>query len=163
MLRTAAILAIAFVPVVFAADITPHPTRSPDGVDDPIPVSPVLLVRTSGASLLGDVASNITVHSDGFATRSVSDPSTGDGTFQTASLTSGDVLSLQQALVAAGAFSLGDQAAYVQDVPMTTMTVFEPGPDGSHHTFSFFVGDGEYEGVATILTTLLQRHFPTSS
>lgn len=160
MLRSNLLAISLLVPALFAAD--PQRPGEGGGGDDLYPRAPVLLHQVSGSTLAGPYEALVTVYSDGHATCSSIDALTGVGTMSVATLGEGELLSLVQALRAAGAFDLHDQSMIVMDLPLTTITVLRGGTDAAAHTFSYWYGADEYAGVATILDTLKQRHFPNA-
>ena len=53
-----------------------------------------------------------------------------------------------------------DDARLVTDVPLHTLTMLQGTQDSKAHTFSYWLGDGEFAAVDALLEDFIVEHFP---
>jgi hypothetical protein len=116
---------------------------------------PIVMWDVTGDTLAGTlVHGRLVVYNDG-----VTSVSSGNGDVRTEGVAPAVVQGLRRALVQAGATTLCDQA-YVTDMPLTTLTMFEGNTDAQAHTFSYWVAENAYAGVQAEIDHFLATHFP---
>jgi len=120
---------------------------------------PIVLYDLSGSTLAGPVDRTLTIYGDGsmkLAATSVDGP----GRYVTSQTTPEVASALQQALVQARASTLCDDPRLVTDVPLHTLTLLDGAQDGRTHTFSYWIGDGNYARVDALLEKFINEQFP---
>ena len=125
---------------------------------------PILNFDVTGSTLLGPLHYRATVYSDGLVTGSDCGGFGGGNSGGTAAASTTSVKKLQEALIAAGGLTLGDQQLTVADVPLTTVTVFGPSrKDGTTkaNTFSYWLATGAYSQIGALINEFLTEN-PTA-
>lgn len=120
---------------------------------------PVLIHDVSGGTLLGPVQSTVVVWSSGAVTYSGQE-AFGDPVVGATSLSPAELDALMDGLAASGAQVLEDQWPQVSDVPLHTVTVLGPTSDSTAHTFSYWIGEGDYASVDEVLGRLMAEVQP---
>jgi len=123
---------------------------------------PVLMMDTTGSTLLGLYHRRLSVFTDGSV--SMSEMSGGHITekyvdAQAFYVPNGAIRNLQEDLAAANAFLLCDEPMTIFDAPMTTVTVFRGGTDALAHTFTYFFTGGVYGPVDAVVEKFIDIHF----
>ena len=123
---------------------------------------PVLSYDTSGGTLLGPFNVNVQVFNNGEIKYSRSIGLLPDVAVVHASAPIAAVKQLRNDLQAAGAFTLCDQAMFISDVPLNTVTVYRGNMNGNFHTFNFWIGGGSnaYGNVLQIINEFVTTHVP---
>lgn len=152
------VLAVSLVPAL--AD-RPQPSLTPaiGFCENTIPHEPVLVYELTGSTLVAQIDRTLYVYADGSlklaeaeadslgrSLRAMADPK--------------EVMALQLTLVQYGALNLCDDTRRVTDVPLNTLTMFRGGPDATAHTFSYWIGDGDYAGVDGVIQQFIVDKFP---
>ena len=116
---------------------------------------PIVMWDVTGYTLGGSlVHGRLVVYNDG-----VTSVSSGNGDVRTEGVAPAVVQGLRRALIQAGAMTLCDQA-YVTDMPLTTLTMFEGSTEAQAHTFSYWEANGGYAAVEAEINGFLTTHFP---
>ena len=167
MLRSLLFLGLVGVTALFAtttASTSPAPIAPPPcaGV---LGTTPALIFDVSGGTLLGPVHVHMTVYINGYVTIARKSEVIFQGTsnvdVQTTSVNQQEVFDLLRDLYLADVYTLCDQDTFaVSDVPLTTVTAFRGRTDAQTHTFSYWLGGGEYTGVSTRINQFISDHVP---
>jgi hypothetical protein len=157
----------AFALGVLLTSLVPGLAREPQAADVVFPNTcenkivhePVLVYELAGSTLIAQIDKTLYVYADGslklavaeadslgFCLRAKTDPKV--------------VFNLQQALVQAGVLVLCDDPRNVTDVPLNTLTYLRGTQDARAHTFSYWLGDGEYAQVDALLQNFIVEQFP---
>lgn len=120
---------------------------------------PIVMFELSGSSFAGPVERLLTIYGDGSMKLAAADAA-GPGKCSVGQLTPENALAFQQALAQAGAGSLCDDGLFVTDVPLRTLTFLRGGQDTRAHTFSYWLGDGDYAAVDALLEDFIAEQFP---
>jgi hypothetical protein len=124
-----------------------------------LPHEPVLLYEIHGATLAAQVDKSLTVYADGAIRLSTgSDASPGKCTVLQVAPSVVD--ELRQTLVLTGGLTLCDDQRVVTDVPLHTLTLLGKTPVTRANTFSYWIGDEDYEAVDLALEQFIADQFP---
>jgi hypothetical protein len=122
---------------------------------------PLVVYDVNGATLVGSVFRNLEVYNDGYAQIH----QVGTGPFFTtkaevAFIGAAAAASFRASLAAAGAETLCDDTGFVTDVPMQTLTVLRDATDTRAHTFSWWIGTGQFTLVDQKIQSFISSTFP---
>jgi len=120
---------------------------------------PVLVYELAGSTLIAQIDRTLYVYGDGTLKLAQADADS-LGFCKRTTVNPRIVLTLQQKLMQAGAMTLCDDVRRVTDVPLHTMTMMEGAQDAKAHTFSYWLGDGEYAAVDALLEEFVAEQFP---
>ena len=157
----------AFVSGVLFASLAPFVAPQDSvGVDTPAPKcanvlahEPLVLYEIHGSTLAPQVDRSLTLYADGsIRLSSGSDASPGKCTV--AQVDPSVVDELRQSLVQTGGLTLCDDTRIVTDVPLHTLTLLGKTPVTRANTFSYWLGDENYEGVDLVLEQFITDQFP---
>lgn len=157
LLREAPLAALLLLPLSAAPAPSLHGVVS--GCENRLAHEPILFYEVSGATLGGSVDRTFTVFADGSLRLTSSGWNQIDSS-RTAQTSDTDVRQLQRLLLRAGAYTLCDDRREVMDVPMRTLTMLDGSPDGSAHTFSWWLPIDEFRDVEVLLDAAIAEHFP---
>jgi len=168
MLRTLSLTALVGAAVAFGLSTYAVSQRgtslslavSPAKCGNPIPVEPVVNFDVTGGTLAGPFHRRLTVYSNGAANVSTATTFPPSSDARTTNVSQSVVDDLRKALEDAGAFALCDQDISVADLPLSTVTVFEGGTDGTSHTYSYWLGIKGWSAPNQILVDFIATHFP---
>lgn len=138
---------------------------TPTSPCDSITGAPLVSMEVSGGTLTGLIYARLSVSDDGIATYVAGGGMTQPmaATIQTVSVPPSAIQQLQKDIRESHAFTLCDVATVVNDMPMTTVTVFSGGADARAHTFSyFFPAIGDNSKLHDALTKFQQTWFPSN-
>ena len=159
------VLLASTIAVLVAATPNDHalPT-SPAEIPNSIINEPMVSFSIAGSTLTGTVHRQLTVYNSGFVTISKFDnqvfPTQGiTKDVQTASVSQEDALLLLIRLAQAGALTLPDQPGFVNDVPLSTLTLLEGKELALSRTISWWV-DPSYSGIQSVLDDFIASTFP---
>lgn len=165
MLRLALITIPAVLALYVAAPAASPPPTQPVHVNTFVH-EPILIFDVTGTTFSGEVHQNMTVYSSGFVSLCKFDAVPEDSQVRRLHGSPADAVDLLRDLFNAGAFSLEDTPVTGSDIPLKTVTVFRPSPDGfadaTASSFSWYdslPGTG-YAEVFTILQDYIDQHFP---
>ena len=133
--------------------LTPGPTLA-----GAIKREPVLMFDVTGSTLTGPLHSRYTVYNDGLITGGSCGGFTGANAAGTAYAPPSDVSQLLADLVDAGGVKLLDQNLSVADIPLTTVTVLKGSTNARAHTFSYWIGVGEYAQLASVIADFQAKY-----
>jgi hypothetical protein len=139
-------------------------------------IEPIVLFNVSGATLFGPVQETLAVYDYGFVVftriQGAGLPSDDlqlaeDGSTRltpragavAVQLGISEAAQLVTDLHRAGARDLCDQAQFVTDVPLHTLTILDGRPNSNAHTFSYWAGVGNFTHVATVLDNFIEAYF----
>ena len=163
-MRKITLFALAAMPLAFfTATNVNGGGGTPDGVIPIDPIGflkrePVLNVDITGSTLTGPLHSRFTVYNDGLVTSSDCGGFFGTSSAGTTVAPSEAAESLRSDLIAAGGLSLKDQPPIFADVPLTTVTVFKGATNSRAHTFSYWIGVGEYAQLASVIADFQAKY-----
>ena len=150
-----------------ALGLLPALARVPDkGTDMPAPPTcfnvvahePLLVFEVLGTTLLGQVDDTLTVYNDGTCKLATA-YADGFGQVRRVEISPREVFMLYQALDQAGAFMACDDTRQFMDVPLHTVTLMNGVQDAWGHSFSYWIGDGNYAVIDSVLENFLAEHF----
>ncbi|MBK8179679.1 MAG: hypothetical protein IPK67_12490 [Planctomycetes bacterium] len=152
------VLALSLVPALAER---PQPSLSTSlGVcENTILREPVLVYEYAGSTLVAQIDRTLYVYGDGSLKLAEAEADS-LGRCLRAQTTPREVALLRQALFDAGAMGLCDDARRVMDVPLNTLTLFNGAQDARAHTFSYWIGDGNYEAVDGLIQQFIVDKFP---
>jgi len=156
----------AFASGVFLAAFLPSlarvepaaPPPAAQACDNVIVHEPLLVFEIVGSTLAAQVDRTLTVFADGSLKLADAELG-GPGGCTRAQTTPLEVLALKQALTQAGAAILCDDPQQVTDVPLRTLTLLRGAQDARAHTFSYWLGAGDYALVDALLEQFIADHF----
>jgi len=119
---------------------------------------PILNWDVTGGTLSGPFHTRLTVYNNGLVTGSSCTGLGGSNSAGTAYASTAEVEKLRKELIDAGGLKLADQNISVADIPLTTVTVFKGTTDASAHTFSYWIGTGNYGKIAQIISDFATKH-----
>ena len=165
MLRRIALLAVALSPVaVLAFASTPAKAGGPTACPNLYAVEPLVMWDVTGFSFFGGLLhEHLVVYSNGTAAISTASDDNTSATGAQGKVAFVDPAKAQRflrELASAGAFDLCDQNLIVNDIPLTTLTVFKGATDATSHTFSYWTGDAPYDKVASVVSAFIASTFP---
>ncbi len=129
------------------------------GAENTIVHEPLLVYELVGSSQLAQIDLTLYVYADGWIKLAQADADS-LGFSRRALATPRTVQALKNALMQAGAMKLFDDARTVTDVPLHTLTMMQGAQDARAHTFSYWVGDGEYAVIDALLEEFIVEQFP---
>ena len=167
MLRSFLFLGVVGAMALFAtttASTNPAPV-APLPCPNTLGSSPALIFDVSGGTLLGPVHMHMTVYHSGYVTMArkseVIFQGTSDIDVQTTTVSQQELNDLLRDLYLVDVYTLCDQDTFaVSDIPLTTVTAFRGRTDAQTHTFSYWLGSGEYAGVSTRIGQFISDHVP---
>ena len=125
---------------------------------DRLAISPVVMMTSSGGTLLGPSLSTITIFSNGLVTVSSATGFNGASSAGQALVDPQFVKTLRADLRAVGAHTACDQQYDVYDAPLKTVTFFRGGQDARAHTFSYWIPEAQFEVVDNAILGFLAEH-----
>jgi hypothetical protein len=157
----------AFALGVLLASMVPGLARDAQVADVAIPApcentiqrEPVLVYELVGSTLIAQIDRTLYVYADG-SLKLAEAQADSLGFCLRSQTTPRDVQLLQQALVQAGGMRLCDDPRRVMDVPLNTLTLLRGDQDARAHTFSYWIGDGEYAQVDALIQQFIGERFP---
>ena len=152
------VLLLAFIPALAHVE----PAARPAAVlacDNVIVHEPLLVFEVKGSTLAAQVDRTLIVFADG-SLKLAEAEFAGQGRCARAQTTPESVLALKQALTQAGAAILCDDPQQVTDVPLRTLTFLRGAQDARAHTFSYWLGAGDYAVVDALLEQFIAEQFP---
>jgi hypothetical protein len=157
MLRTHLAFSLVALPFFFAAAPAPLPVPA---CPNTIVHEPIVLYDISGGTLAGPIDIGMTVYNDGLVRVSSSgffgQPAQAETAFVGAVVAEQLLLDLS----ALGAGHLCDNYSQVQDLPVSTLTIFRNATDARNHTSSWLRADGAYGPIQDRLQNFLHTTFP---
>ncbi len=155
------VLAICLVPAITLVQADVQRPAPPPVCPNVIVHEPLFIYEVLGSSLIGPFDSTLTVYADG--TLKLADAyAVGSGQCVRAQTTPRIAHGLQQALFDVGGFALCDDTQIVTDVPLHTLTLLNGVENPTAHTFSYWVGDGDYATVDALLANFIAEQFPAN-
>lgn len=154
MLRPFAVSTLAALPLLFA------PTAAVPTCPNTIRHEPLVLFDVTGFTLAGPIDIQLTVYDDGLARVCQTQSMTGAIDARLNSVTPLAARQLVTDLAQLGATTLCDSYGFVNDVPISTLTVFRGVTDAGAHTFSWDGGQGAYAQIEQRLFTFIHAAFP---
>ncbi len=155
------VLAVCLVPSIALVQADVQRPAPPPVCVNTIVHEPLFIYEVLGSSLIGPFDSTLTVYADG--TLKLADAYAIDrGQCVRTQTTPRIVNGLQQALFDAGGFALCDDTQIVTDVPLHTLTLLNAAENPTVHTFSYWVGDGDYAAVDALLANFVAEQFPAN-
>ncbi|MFT7076513.1 MAG: hypothetical protein ACJA0P_002530 [Planctomycetota bacterium] len=125
---------------------------------DTIQASPVVMMASAGATLLGPQMSSIAIYSNGLVILSEASGATGGSAAAQAVVGREQVQDLQRELRGLGAFRICDDQKTVADIPLTTVTVFHGEQSARAHSYSYWIGTEEHQRVRDALQSFILEH-----
>lgn len=156
------VLAVCLVPSIAVVQADVQRRAPPPACDNVIVHEPLFVYEVLGSSLIGPFDSTLTVYADG-SLKLADAYATGRGPYARAQITPRAAAAMQQSLFKAGGFVLCDDTQDVTDVPLHTLTLLGGGQDATAHSFSYWVGDGDYAAVDTLIADFVAEQFPLNN
>ncbi len=153
------VLAVCLVPSIALVQADVQRQLPPPVCDNVIVHEPLFVYEVLGSSLIGLFDSTLTVYADG-SLKLADAYATGRDQYARAQITPRAALAMQQSLFKAGGFVLCDDPQVVTDVPLHTLTLLNGAQDATAHSYSYWVGDGDYAAVDTLLANFIAEQFP---
>ncbi|HUR27458.1 MAG TPA: hypothetical protein VM509_04675 [Planctomycetota bacterium] len=155
------ILLASSIPLGLALRPAQQPTLSASCANV-LPHEPVAVFEVRGATLSSRIDRTLTVYSDGSTTLSEINSQIPNGKCDATSVTTARVRQLVSELRQGGAAVLCDDTRDVTDVPLRTLTFLGGTQDARAHSFSYWIGDGEYSTVDVVLEKFIIENFSDS-
>ncbi len=129
---------------------------APVGTCDVWTHEPLVAYDITGATFAGPYDESLHVYNDG----TVKHFSAVHGKGTVAFVQPQEATKLARDLFFAGAFTLCDDPAVGNDIPMKTLTLFRGSPDAVTHTVNWFISDAPYGTLEQILNAFIATHIP---